>query len=83
MFLLLGLLGVSENDLAREYELSSLSAIGKKTRTRNSTTYDYKGMVSAIKAYSGSTLADKFVAFATACGIDSTAVTNFRSLMLE
>ena len=83
VFLLLGLLGVSENDLAREYELSSLSAIGKKTRTRNSTTYDYKGMVSAIKAYSGSTIADKFVAFATACGIDSTAVTNFRSLMLE
>ena len=82
VFLLLGLLGVSESDLAKEYELSSLSAIGKG-RQRNSTTYDYKGMVSAIKAYSGSTLADKFVAFATACGIDSTAVTNFRSLMLE
>lgn len=82
VFLLLGLLGVSESDLAKEYELSSLSIIGRG-RQRNSTTYDYKGMVSAIKAYSGSTLADKFVAFATACGIDSTAVTNFRSLMLE
>ena len=28
VFLLLGLLGVSESDLAKEYELSSLSAIG-------------------------------------------------------
>lgn len=82
VFLLMGLLGVSESDLAKEYELSSLSAIGAG-RTRNSTTYDYKGMVAAIKAYSGSTLADKFVAFATACGIESTAVTNFRNLMLE
>lgn len=82
VFLLLGLLGVSESDLAKEYELSSLSAIGAG-RCRNSTTYNYQGMVAAIKAYSGSTLTDKFVAFATACGIDSTAVTNFRNLMLE
>lgn len=83
VFLLMGLLGVSESDLAKEYELSSLSAIGKKTRTRNSTTYDYKGMVAAIKAYSGSTLADKFVAFATACGVESATITSFRNLMLE
>lgn len=82
VFLLMGLLGVSESDMAKEYELSSLSAIGAG-RTRNSTTYDYKGMVAAIKAYSGSTLADKFVAFATACGVESATITSFRNLMLE
>jgi hypothetical protein len=81
VFLLLGLLGVSESDLAKEYELSSFSAIGQG-RCRNSSAYDYKGMVAAIKAYSGSTITDKFVAFATECGVSSATITSFRNLML-
>lgn len=83
MFLLLGLLGVTESDLAKEYELSSLSLMGSKTRTRNSTLYDYKGMVAAIKSYEGSNLTNKFEAFATECGVSSDTLTKFRSLMLE
>lgn len=81
VFLLLGLLGVSESDLAKEYELSSFSTIGQG-RCRNSSAYDYKGMVNAIKAYSGSTTTDKFVAFATDCGVSSATITSFRNLML-
>lgn len=81
VFLLLGLLGVSESDLAKEYELSSFSAIGAG-RCRNSSAYDYKGMVNAIKAYNGSTTTDKFVAFATECGVSSATITSFRNLML-
>lgn len=82
-FLLLGLLGVSESDLAKEYELSSFAPIGTRSRTRNSTVYDYKGMVAAIKAYSGSTLTSKFEAFALDCGVSNDAITAFRNLMLE
>ena len=82
VFLLLGLLGVSESDLAKEYELSSLSAIGAG-RYRNSTVYNYKGMVDAIKAYSGTTITERFVAFATDCGVTSSTITGFRNLMLE
>lgn len=82
-FLLLGLLGISESDLAREYELSSFSAIGY-ARERNSTVYGYKGMVEALKAYSGSTLAEKFVDFATTgCGVSEATINSFRTLMLE
>lgn len=83
VFLLLGLLGVSESDLAKEYELSSFSAIGHKSRTRNSTTYNYSGMVTKIKEYSGTTITDKFKAFAVACGIAEATIDSFRSLMLE
>lgn len=93
-FLLLGLLGVSESDLAKEYELSSFSVIGLG-RLRNTVkavdVYDYSGMVAAIKQYPGSTIADKFYSFATnattaaqpGCGIAAATVTAFKNLMLE
>lgn len=82
VFLLLGLIGVSESDLAKEYELSSFSVIGKG-RTRNSTSYKYKEMVDALKAYSGANFNDKFMAFATDCGVTSDTIASFRNMMLE
>ena len=86
-FLLLGLLGVSESDLAKEYELSSFSDIGfgrLRTTTKAVDTYDYVGMVEALKAYSGDTITDKFYNFATTgCGISADTITSFRNLMLE
>ena len=86
-FQLLGLLGVSESDLAKEYELSSFSNIGfgrLRTTTKAVDTYDYVGMVEALKAYSGDTITDKFYNFATTgCGISADTITNFRNLMLE
>ena len=86
-FQLLGLLGVSESDLAKEYELSSFSNIGfgrLRTTTQAVDTYDYVGMVEALKAYSGATVADKFYDFATTgCSISADTITNFRNLMLE
>lgn len=85
-FQLLGLLGVSESDLAKEYELSSFSDVGfgrLRTTTKAINTYDYVGMVEALKTYSGDTITDKFVSFATACGVTSDTITSFRSLMLE
>ena len=82
VFLLLGLLGISESDLAKEYELSSFSIIGRG-RVRNSTSYDYKGMVNVIKTYSGNTITDKFVTFAIDCEISPDTIANFRNLMLE
>lgn len=82
VFLLLGLLGVSESDLAKEYELSSFSTIGQGRR-RDSTTYDYKGMVAAVKAYGKATFSENFAAFAETCGAESTAIARFRNLMLR
>lgn len=83
IFLVLGLLGVSESDIAKEYELSSFSAIGVG-RTRNSNVYDYKGMVNALKVYNGSTIAEKFYNFATiGCGLSASSIATFRNHMLQ
>lgn len=64
IFLLLGLLGVSESDLAKEYELSSFSPIGY-TRTRNysGVNIDYPGMVTALKEHLGSSTDSIDIAF--------------------
>lgn len=82
-FLLLGVLGVSESDLARDYELSCFSPLGTG-RTRNSTVYNYSGMVSAVKSYSGATLQAKITDYlTTGCGISAQNITAFKNLMLE
>lgn len=82
-FLLMGLLGVSESDLSREYELSSFSPIGTG-RVRNSTVYGYSAMVAALKSFSGSTITEKFADFAeTGCGVSADTISSFRALMLE
>ena len=85
-FQILGLLGVSESDLAKDYELSSFSDVGfgrLRNTVKATDTYDYSGMVSAIKAYNGATITDKFYNFAIDCGISADTITSFRNLMLE
>ena len=82
IFLLLGVLGVSESDLAKEYELSSFSVIGSGRR-RNSTTYNYSGMVTAIKEYTGATLKDKMENFFIDKGVSSADIDAFRALMID
>ena len=92
-FQLLGLLGVSESDLAKEYEISSFSDVGfgrLRNTVKATDTYDYSGMVAAIKQYDGATITDKFYTFATnattatqpGCGISAATITSFRNLML-
>lgn len=83
-FLLLGLLGVGESDLAKEYELSSFSPIGMWDRVRNGTVYGYKDMVAALDAYSGETLAERIADFAVnGCGISADILTALRDHMLQ
>lgn len=85
-FQLLGLLGVSESDLSKEYELSSFSDTGYgrlRTTTKAVDTYDYVGMVEAIKAYDGDNITDKFYNFTVDCGVSTGTIESFRNLMLE
>ena len=86
-FLLLGLLGVSESDLAKEYELSSFSSVGfgrLRTTIKEIDTYDYVGMIEALKKYNGNTITEKIYDFATTgCGVSEEMIVLFRNLMLE
>ena len=62
-FILEGLCGASEADLAIDYELTSFSMFGLRTRV-GTEKYPFAKMVERIKAYPGATLQAKFEAYA-------------------
>ena len=79
--LILGLCGVSESDLTKDYELTSFSG---QYRSRDSSDYDYSGMIAAIKTYSGNTFQDKVISFLTTDGnVNSSDITTLKELLLE
>ena len=63
-FILEGLCGVSEIDLAIDYELTSFSMFGMRLRTNRNKDQRYADIIARIKAYPGETLAEKFAAYA-------------------
>ena len=62
-FILEGLCGVSEADLAIDYELTSFTMFGLRTRV-NRGTANYADVIARIKSYPGATLQAKFEAYA-------------------
>lgn len=58
-FLIEGVLGVCENELSIDYELTSFST-PPGIRRRTSVPYDYAGMYAALQSVPGETLKDKF-----------------------
>ena len=62
-FILEGLCGVSEADLAIDYELTSFTMFGLRTRV-NRGTANYADVIARIKSYPGATLQEKFEAYA-------------------
>ncbi|MBQ7420765.1 MAG: tyrosine-protein phosphatase, partial [Prevotella sp.] len=95
-FLLEGLLGVSESDLSKDYELTSFSKSRSNenwdTRRRDITykvypewgqTGGYKDLVEYIKTLSGSTLKDKIETFFLSIGVKQDTINAYRSLMTE
>jgi hypothetical protein len=77
-FLLEGLLGVSYNDLVKDYELTYLSSNVKSTKDSIDKVFDY------INTMSGETLRDKFnTFFVNELEVDQSDIDYFRSEMLE
>ena len=81
-FLLLGLLGVSESDINKEYELSSFSIYGP--RTRDSAETYYKEMIEYIKQnFEGATLQEKIQNYLLQRGVSPEKLEAFKAKMLE
>ena len=81
-FLLLGLLGVSESDINKEYELSSFSIYGP--RTRDSAETYYKEMIEYIKQnFDGATLQEKIQNYLLQRGVSPEKLEAFKAKMLE
>ena len=80
-----GLLGLSQSDIDKDYELTTFySGSGSDAIARRRNESDWKGLINAIKAVSGDTFRDKCVHFAVGtCGISMADINAFRAAMID
>ncbi len=79
-----GLLGVSQPDIDKDYELTTFysgSDTDANARRRNEA--EWKGLISALNGKSGSTFRDKCVTFAAELGFTADEINAFRAAMID
>ena len=79
-----GLLGMSQSDIDKDYELTTFysgSDTDANARRRNES--EWQGLISAINAKSGSTFRDKCVTFAAELGFTAAEINAFRKAMID
>ncbi len=78
-----GLLGMSQSDIDKDYELTTFySGSGSDATARRRNESDWKGLINAINAVSGDTFRDKCVHFAVGtCGMSMTDINAYRAAM--
>ena len=77
-FLLNGLLGVSEDDLCRDWETSVFSDVGMKFSSGN-----IVQLLDYLKTMPGETMRDRVEAYVRSCGIKEDEIAAFRTIMLK
>ena len=80
-----GLLGLSQSDIDKDYELTTFySGSGSDANARRRNETDWKGLINAINAVSGETFRDKCVHFAVGtCGMTMADINAFRAAMID
>lgn len=80
-----GLLGLSQSDIDKDYELTTFySGSGSDAIARRRNEPDWKGLINAINAVSGETFRDKCVHFAVGtCGMTMADINAFRAAMID
>lgn len=79
-----GLLGMSQSDIDKDYELTTFysgSDTDANARRRNES--EWKGLISAINAKPGSTFCDKCVAFAAELGFTASEINAYRKAIID
>lgn len=77
-----GLLGMSQSDIDKDYELTCFSTgTGTDAAARRRNETDWGNLIGQINAHSGSTFRDKVVNFAVGCGIPISRINAFRAAM--
>lgn len=78
-----GLLGMSQSDIDKDYELTTFySGSGSDAAARRRNESDWKRLINAINAVSGDTFRDKCVHFAVGtCGMSMADINAFRAAM--
>lgn len=76
------LLGMSQSDIDKDYELTSFyTGTGTDAQARRRNETDWKNLITAINQYTGSSFRDKAVSFVTACGVPISKVNAYRAAM--
>lgn len=80
-----GLLGMSQSDIDKDYELTTFySGSGSDATARRRNESDWKGLINAINAVSGDTFRDKCVHFAVGtCGMTMADINAYRAAMID
>ena len=80
-----GLLGMTQSDIDKDYELTTFySGSGSDATARRRNEADWKGLINAINAVSGDTFRDKCVHFAVGtCGMSLTDINAYRAAMIN
>ena len=78
-----GLLGMSQSDIDKDYELTTFySGSGSDAAARRRNESDWKGLINAVNAVSGDTFRDKCVHFAVGtCGMSMADINAYRAAM--
>lgn len=79
-----GLLGMSQSDIDKDYELTTFysgSDTDANARRRNEA--EWSGLISALNAKSGSTFRDKCVTFVAELGFTATEINAYRKAMIN
>lgn len=80
-----GLLGMSQSDIDKDYELTTFySGSGSDALARRRNETEWKGLINAINAVSGDTFRDKCVHFAVGtCGMSMADINAYRAAMID
>lgn len=79
-YLLGALVGMTEEDLIRDYEFTSFSVYG--LRSKYSESYKYPEFVARLKTYDGDTLQEKTENYMLSIGVTPEEIENIRAIML-
>lgn len=84
-FLILGTLGVSESDIAKDYELTEFAYPNYLQDSPNTSRkwQQYVDMVNYIKAFEGETISDKIIAYLLSIGVSQTTIDNIKTYMIS
>ena len=80
---LLGILGVAQSDIDKDYELTSFYAMRARNGNYQGGNADWDHLIEAIEAMSGNSFRDKCVSFALSCGITVAEINAYRAAMIE
>lgn len=79
-----GILGVSQSDIDKDYELTSFySGTGNDSKARRRNETEWQTLINGINNFSGSTFRDKCINFVASCGFTAAEINAFRSSMID